>query len=175
MTEMQFRCNVSEINFIRRCAIEIFETRVAYKTLRCLQLYVGLLNTVHENIIFTWKVVSIAMSITCGYATIAHFQDYPLFGAMYVFIFIDASLIYMLIYEKGFKVPDMFHKAKKTLRLHAKGNGRAREWKTLDKQLLSIPSVGVKVGDFHMLESTSTPAFLHYVLTNIVNMLVAYR
>ena len=157
-----------------RWAIGIFRTGVAYRSLRCLQLYVELLNTVHENIIFTWKLLSIGVSITCGYAAIAHFQDYPIFGFMYYVLFIDASVIYMLIYEKGFKVPDTFHKAKKTLRLHGKMCGRTHQWKILDRQLASIPSVGIKVGEFHMLERTSTPVFLHYVLTNIVNMLVAY-
>ena len=38
-------------------------------------------------------------------------------------------------------------------------------------QVRSIPaSVGIKVGDFHMLERVSTPVFVHYVITNIVNL-----
>ena len=32
-------------------------------------------------------------------------------------------------------------------------------------------AVGIK---FHMLERTSTPVFLHYVLANIVNMFVVF-
>ena len=149
--------------------------RAAYKDLRCLQLYVKLLNTVHENIIFTWKLLSIGASIVCGYAAVAHFQEYPVFGIMYYVMFMDAALIYVFIYEKGFKVPDMFNRAKNLLRLHSSRYGRTHGWKILDKQVRSIPSVGIKVGDFHVLERTSAPVFLHYVLTNIVNMLVAYR
>lgn len=149
--------------------------RVAYRDLRYLQLYVTLLNTVFESVIFTWKLVSIGAGIVCGYAAIAHFQDYPIFGVMYYVIFMDGSLTYMFIYEKGFKVPDMFHRAKNLLRLHSSRCGRTRQWQILDKQLMSIPSVGIKVGNFHTLERTSTPVFLNYVLTNVVNMLVAYR
>ena len=150
--------------------------RESYKELRCLQLYVTLLlNCVHENIIFTWKLLSIGTSIICGYAAIAHFQDYPVFGIMYCTISVDACLIYTLIYEKGFKVPDMFRRAKNMLRLHGSRYGRTNQWKILDRQLMSIPPVGIKVGEFHMLDRTSTPIFLHYVLTNIVNMLVAYQ
>ena len=148
----------------------------SYMDLRSLQLYVGLLNTVHENIIFTWKLLSIGFSIICGYAAITHFQDYPIFGMMYYVILLDASLVYILIYGTGFKVSDAFCKVKHMLRLRASRYGRRRrEWKTLDRQLKSIPSVGIKVGQFHVLERTSTPIFLHYVLINIVNMLVAYR
>ena len=149
--------------------------RLAYNNLRRQQLYMTLLNTVNQNIIFIWKLFSIGLSIVCGYAAIAHFQDHPVFGLMYYVIFMDASLIYMLMYEKGFKVPDAFHNAKSTLRLRSSWYGRTHQWKILDRQLMSIPEVGVKVGDFHMLERASTPVFLHYVWTNIVNMLVAYR
>ena len=149
--------------------------RTSLNKLRCLQLHVTLLNSGHENIIFTCKLTSIGISIFCGYAAIAHFEDYPIFGIMYYTVSVNASLIYMLIYEKGFKVLDMFHRAKNTLRLRGSRYGRRHQWKILDRQLLSIPSVGIKVGDFHMLERTSTPIFLHYVVTNIVNMLVAYQ
>ena len=147
--------------------------RAARKNLRCLQLYVKLLNMVHENTVFTFKLFSIGTCIVTGYVAIAHSQDYPVFGIMYYAIFIDCFLVYMLIYEKGFKVPDMFRKAKRTLRLRAQGRGRAHE--ILKRQLMSIPAVGIKVGDFHMLERTSTPVFVDYILTNVVNMLVAYR
>ena len=40
------------------------------------------------------------------------------------------------------------------------------------RRVRSIPSVGLKVGDFHMLERESTPIFMDYVLKNIVNLLV---
>ena len=149
--------------------------RAAYENLRYLQLYVTLLNIVHENIIFTFKLLAISVSIVCGYAAIAHFEDYSVFGMMYYVIFMDTTMIYMLIYENGFKVADKFHSAKSTLRLRARGRGRPNEWKVLGRQLMSIPPVGIKVGNFHMLEKTSIPVFLHYVLTNIVNMLVAYQ
>ena len=162
-------------NFVYRCTTGIFRMRATYKSLRYLQLYVPLFNAVHQNLIFTWKLLSIGTSIVSGYAAIVHFQDYPVIGVMYCVLLINASLIYMLLYENGFKVPEKFHKAKSTLRLRGSGRGRGKNWKVLDRQLMPIPSVGIKVGEFHMLERTSTPLFLHYVLTNIVNMLVAYR
>ena len=46
--------------------------------------------------------------------------------------------------------------------------------KLLAARVNSIPLAGVKVGDFHVLERTSTPVFLDYVLSNVVNMIVAY-
>ena len=68
----------------------------------------------------------------------------------------------------------MFEKTKNLLWSSATRNGRASGRRILEKQVKSIPPVGIKVGEFHMLERASTPVFLHYVLTNIVNMLVAF-
>ena len=151
-----------------------------YRTLRCLQLYVRILNVVNRNIIFTWKLVCIGVSIMCGYAGIAHFKDHPIFGLMYYVIFLDASLVYIVIYEKAFKVPALFKQAVNAeLTKLGPGNGRAMSRtvnsKALMKQFRSIPSMAIKVGRFHSLERNSTPAFLDFVLRNIVGMLMAFN
>ena len=146
----------------------------AYKSICSLQIFILLFNKVNRHIIFAEKLLCIGCSITGGYAAIAHFKIHPIFGVMYYVIFIDASLIYALVYEKGFQVSDTFQKAKTLLRFHATRNGRVGERKILEKQFMSIPPVGIKVGEFHSLERTSTPVFLHYVLMNVVNMLMAF-
>ena len=146
----------------------------SYNSFRSLQLFILLFNTVNRHVIFTGKLLCICVGITSGYAAIAHFKDHLIVGVMYCVLFTNVFLSYSLIYGKGFKVSDTFQRAKNLLRLNATKNGRSFERKILEKQLKSIPAVGIKVGEFHMLERTSTPVFLHYVLTNIVNMLVAF-
>ena len=146
----------------------------AYKSIRSLQLFICFFNMVNRHIIFTLKLLYIGIGIISGYAAIAHFKDYPFFGIIYYVMFVDVSLIYTVIYEKGFQVSDKFQKAKNLLRFHALVNGRVGGRKVLEKQFKSIPNVGIKVGEFHMLERTSTPIFVQYVLTNVMNMLVAF-
>ena len=55
--------------------------------------------------IFTWKILSMGMCFTTGYAAVAHFGNYPVFGVMYYGILFDVSLFYAIPYEKAFKVP----------------------------------------------------------------------
>ena len=88
--------------------------------LRCIQLYVTMLNKVNCYLIFTWKIDSLGTSIASGYAAIAHFKDHPMFGVMYYVLFCDATLVYILLYEGAFKVPELFHRAKSLLRLSGK-------------------------------------------------------
>ena len=150
------------------------EIEDVYMRLRGLQLYITLLNTVNLNLIFTWKLLSLGMSITSGYAAIAHFRDHPVFGVMYYVIFLEAALVYMLIYEKAFMVPVLFQTARSLLKLRGNGLRNRTERKLHQKRAMSIQPVGIKVGEFHTLERMSTPMFLHYILHNVVSMLVAY-
>ena len=151
----------------------------AYKAIRCLQLYVGMVNVVYQDLVFTWKLASLGMSIISGYAAIAHFTEHPVFGIMYYGILIDVTLVYTIIYGKAFKTPDLFKQAvdAELMRLGTERGGgieRDAQRKVLTKQIRSIPSIGFKVGHFHTLERTSTPVFLDFVISNIVSMLVVF-
>ena len=145
-----------------------------YRTLRRLQLYIKLVNIVNRQLIFSWKLLSIGMCIISGYAAIAHFGDHPIFGVLYYGMFFDIALFYTIPCEKAFKVPILLTEAKRLLRAQGTMQGNRMEQKILRGQVMSIRSEGIKVGEFHTLERTSTPVFLHYVLGNIVSMLVTF-
>ena len=93
---------------------------------------------------------------------------------MFYSLFFNLALTYTSLYEKAFRIPALFHEARMLMRLRSSDGKIGAGGKILKMQLKSIPVVGIKVGDFHMLERESTPVFLDYVLTNVVNMLVAY-
>ena len=155
------------------------ELEQTYNALRCLQLYVQLVNILNRNLIFTWKLVGVGVSIIAGYAAIAHFKDHLVFGLMYYVIFFDTSLSYILIYGKAFKTPALFKQAVHfALEIVGAEQDRkilkAIKLKVLARQLRSIPEMGIKVGEFHTLERTSTPVFVDYVVKNIASMLVAF-
>ena len=94
---------------------------------------------------------------------------------MYYAVLIDSVLIYTQVYEKAFRVPTQLEDVKRLMKLRGTNYRSRVHRKLLVRSINSIPLVGVKVGDFHVMERTSTPVFLHYIVTNIVNMLVAYR
>ena len=146
-----------------------------YKALRSLQLYLTVLNGVNKNLIFTMKVNCLGFSIASGYAALAHFSDQPVFGTMYYVVFVEALFIYSAIYEKAFRVPHLMSKASRACRLRARSLTSKFLRTGLERQFKSIPAVGIKVGEFHTMERTSTPVFLHYVLVNIVNSLVTFN
>ena len=70
--------------------------RHEFNSLRRLQLYVGFLNLVNRNVIFTYKLFCIGACIVFGYAAIAHFTDHIIFGVMYHVLFFNDLLLYVL-------------------------------------------------------------------------------
>lgn len=99
---------------------------------------------------------------------------------MYYVIFFDVTVAYSLMYQKALKTPALFKQALNAelgmLRHERdKVTGRGTITRVLVRQFRSIPSMGIKVGEFHTLERTSTPAFLDFALKNIVSMLMAFK
>ena len=98
---------------------------------------------------------------------------------MYSVLFLHLAVSYIIVYEKAFVVPEMFHEAVSMIshrlrrrRLRYGATLYCKENRFLEKEFQSVRKAGVTVGDFHTLERTSTPVFVDFVLRNVVNMLV---
>ena len=94
---------------------------------------------------------------------------------MYYIILVELCFAHTVVYDKAFKVPELITKVRSALRLPTRSVRDEAQRNGLYKQLRSIPAVSVKVGEFHMMERTSTLEFLDYLLTNIVSMLVTFQ
>ena len=154
----------------RRRSIE--EVNGMIGQIRLVQLVVTLFNVGHRNIIYCMKLLCISLSIVNGYGTIAHGKDNLVFLLLAACVTCDCVFFYVIVYEKAFGIPDGLERAKRVLTVEIQGirNGRLR--KVMGRELNSVPLVGLKVGDFHMLERESTPIFVDFVVRNIVNLLV---
>ena len=92
---------------------------------------------------------------------------------MAFFVLFDFLFLSAFVYEKAFAIPGRLDHLKSSLKAKIRVNDRNRVFaKVLKMQIESIPLVGLRVGDFHMLERASTPIFIHYVINNIVSLLV---
>ena len=143
--------------------------------LRSLQLYLQLFNVANCYMIFLLKLVCLVLSIFNGYAVIAHRSQHPvLFGIVYSVLTFDPLILYTVVYDKAFKTPSQFAQAVRRMLLGLPDGTSIVTNKFIQRRLKSVPKLGIKVGEFHTLERTSTPDFVGFVAVNIVNMLVAY-
>ena len=143
------------------------------RQIRVVQLVVNLFNVGHRNITYCIKLVCITVSIVNGYGVVAHGGEDVVFLLLAFSITCDLVFFYAFVYEKAFAIPDGVDRVKRELTIRRMKNATVE--RTVRKQLKSIPSFELKVGDFHMLERESTPMFVDYVLKNIVNLLVTLR
>ena len=146
---------------------------LSVKRVRKLQLHVELFNQVHCILIFLLKQTCITLGILNGYAAIAHFSEHPVLGMLYYVVLLNVVLQYSIVYDKAFEVPSRFTQAVQRISRRLPKH-RSREGRAFARHLRSISKVGIKVGEFHTFEKTSTPDFVDYVVKNVVNMLVAY-
>ena len=143
-----------------------------------LQMYVLLVNKVNCYLIFTLKLYGIGYCVGTGYVAVAHLDKHGFLGVMCCLLCMNIGMVYSLVYQKGFEVQSMFAKDVQAMLRILKRDGcnvKGLCNSVMRRQLASVPSVGIKVGNFHTLETTSTPLFLICVVRNIVRMLVIYN
>ena len=141
------------------------------RQIRGVQLVVNLFNVGHRQITYCIKLICITLSTVNGYGTIAHGGEDMVFLLLAVSVTCNLAFFYIFVYEKAFAIPDGLERVKRAVKVEIRGCNAGLK-KVVWKELDAVPLVGLKVGDFHMLERESTPIFLDYVLRNIVNLLV---
>ena len=142
--------------------------------IRCIQLLVSLFNIGHRNCIQGIKLLCILTSTVTGYVAVGHGRENPMIGIMACCVTCDAIFLYGFVYEKAFGIPDGLEKVKKVLkmRLIRKYGRQGPMARALERQIDSVPTIALQVGDFHTMERVSTLVFMDYVVRNIVNLLV---
>ena len=143
------------------------------RRIRAIQLLVNMFNFGHRNVIYCIKLLCITLAIVNGYGAIANGGSNVVYLLLASSTSCDMIFLYAFVYEKAFAIPDGFERVKHALVAESRGLRWAQSKKILLRQVRSIPSVGLRVGDFHVLERESTPVLVDYVLKNIVNLLVS--
>ena len=140
--------------------------------IRVIQIVVNLFNLGHRNVIYALKLACIGLASVNGYAAIAWGTDNVIFTMLASVIANNVIFFYGFVYEKAFAIPDGVKNVKRKLRVQVQACRNVRTRKYLCRRIDSVPSLGLKVGEFHVLERESTPIFVDYVVKNIVNLLV---
>ena len=133
-----------------------------------------LFNDGNSYLIFTFKLLCLFFTISCGFGFIACFglnAFYVIFSAL---LFSDVMVIYSVVYEKAFAIPKGVAELKNELlvAVHGKEMRFRSEGQVMVKKIRAVPSFGIRVGSFHMMGRTSTPIFVDFVIRNVVNLLV---
>ena len=82
------------------------------------------------------------------------------FGILALSVVVDAMFLYAFVYERASEIPELLVIIKRNLGARVGMLRSGREKAVLCREVSSIPSVGLRVGNSHMLERMSTPIFI---------------
>ena len=138
---------------------------------------VNLFNIGHGNVIYCVKLLCITVAIVNGYGAIAHGRGNLVYLLLSSCCACNVTVMYAFVYQKAFAIPDGVECVKRRVAAEVHLVRDLREKKILRRRKKSFPStsVGLKVGDFHMLERESTPIFVDFMLKNVMNLLVTLK
>ena len=145
-----------------------------YRALRNLQLNVMLFNEGNAYLIFSFKLLCISIAVSCGFGAIVCFH----FNRTYVIssglLSLDVVVTYCVFYEKAFAIPDGAKDLKSEMLVVVHGNRMIPKAEKVRqaKKIRAIPSLAIRVGDFHTMERTSTPVFIDFVVRSVMSLLV---
>lgn len=163
------------------------DIEIAAKDLRRLQLLTQNFNLISALPIYAVKVMALTLGIFSTYFAIRFFSLSPITGLMNGIGGIDGIIIFSVLYQKAFKIPEQMNEFRNELLVvcsklgslptsnHPLVLSNARWRKVISRKLRSIPALGIKVGPFTTLARTSTPEFMNFVANQIVSLLVTFQ
>ena len=146
------------------------------KAYRPLQLQVNIFNGAYAYVIFTFKLMCLALVIFgLSFAVRFHVAT-PLISGNNAFYGIYLMALFIAFYDNVFQLPAKINNFKRNAKIATYGipSGRENAYCKITSQIIrSIPAVGIKVGDVGFLERQSTPTFVDFSLRSICSILVA--
>ena len=143
-----------------------------HKFLRELQHWAALFNILNSQGIFFVKLFCISGGTMWGHSALTSWDHLP-HAMVSSIMFSDTLVLYSVLYEKAFAVPDEFETAKKAMLMGITSSRLGLVCRAHVKRCLrSVPNAEIRVGSFHTFERLSTPIFVDFIITNVVGLLV---
>ena len=145
------------------------------KTGRMLELSLKLFNLVYQDIIFVSKLHLLTVSTASWYFGIRLFWTRPLNSAIYNLIGAYLTLLFLVLYDKAFSIPEKMGQFKQEILVLSSQLPFSLERHFMSRRIKSIPIVGIRVGNFNTMERQSTPIFIDFITRSICTLLIACR
>ena len=147
----------------------------ALRGMRRLQMLILVYNGGYRHVHFIIKFIALFYFIAGSAFGIIIINSNPTISFLYLFFGGEMALIYSILFQKAFAIPVLTKKVKNKLANAVKGSTDTGSRPYLAAWVRSIPTIGIKVGNFHLFERMSTPNFLSFGIKNITRIVIAYR
>ena len=144
---------------------------------RQVQVKISLFNQVHSWLVYEIKLAFLGTSILFGFAAIQLFHEDRVLSIISAVILLDNLCVFTVLYDKGFSIPRRVERLRSLLVFKLRTSQVITEQgrDMLMRQVKSVGTVAVRVGQFHYLERASTPRYMDFSMKNIMRLVMAYR
>ena len=143
------------------------------KQLRTFQITIVIFNQSQSDVIFALKIFLISAAIVLNFFGIEYLHSNWLVGLFALLVAVYAEVSFLALYDHAFAIPVRAEYLRKVALQEVMSNRRRHQSiGVLKRQLKSVPTLGLKVGDFYSLGRDSTPKFLDFVANMTFTMLV---
>ncbi|CAG7716679.1 unnamed protein product [Allacma fusca] len=146
----------------------------AIEAARCVQLNIQLYNQSFAPEHHLIKLSVITASLFCFFCGFKLINTSPEDAIPLLFCATEVTVIFILLFDKAFGIPDMMGELKETILMISIHRKDKRGHGLITKQVKAIRNTGIKVGCFHTFERTTTPKFLHFVITSLGTLLIGF-
>lgn len=146
------------------------------KRLGHIRMIIVMYNQAYRYVHFVWKISCLLCFILGTSSGILLIHSSTPIAIVYFMVGSQGVLVYSMLFHNAFSIPMLMTMLKKKVENVVKMNATtAREKAILLKSIRALPSVAIKVGNFHGFERMSTPNFMGFSVKNITRILIAAR
>ncbi|CAG7730709.1 unnamed protein product [Allacma fusca] len=147
-----------------------------YKNCRELQLAIQEVNRAYSFLVLVARIYFLYECILCSFSGLRMWNVASLVGLSFLLFGLNSTAMYVLTFERAFKIPLKMEEYKLSIKESAGvclGGGSLIS--VVSRMVDSIPCVAIKVGPFNSMERASPIIFFHFVVSGIVNLLLAFQ
>ncbi|CAG7729756.1 unnamed protein product [Allacma fusca] len=140
---------------------------------RKIQLELCLFNGKFRNLNYFTKLFDMIATVACYYVAIVNYDRNPRFALVFSLLGLNIMTGFLLLFNKAFKIPMKMDDVKREISLasHVLKDSSSRKY--VRCRITSMQNVGVEMGGFSTLERQSTPNFLDFIVSSVVDLIVA--
>ena len=145
--------------------------------MRRIQLKLKLFNYLYSDIVYLTKQgLAICGVVFLFFGIRLLLSDHGTLAYVFLYLGLIPSLIFVILFDKAFKIPGQIERFKAGLRLKCERIQLNKMGKTYLRQKIgSVPNLGVNVGGFNIMERESTPRFVNFLLYQVSSLLITFR
>ena len=143
--------------------------------LRLIKYEMILFNQNFSTIVQLTKNIALSAAIVGGFGSLKLWSKDVLFILVFVNVFVVGILAFTITFNPTYQITETVEELKRKIFVKSKKLRTRSQLREVEKILKSVQTLRIRAGGFNYMERESTLMFLHFVLQQILSLLLAFH